>query len=377
MTMVTITRAPEGNAHEIPTQAVAAMSAALATSAWDRVVDRHEAALAEMRTTRAASCELTQQIDAEVPMPPELVISRRPDGSPLRAYFSRGMIEQDSNLSLEKKFALLLLLMDYDHRRREACKRLNWSDVDDLATEAYSRWQEALDAVGDEPAPHVTALEYKARLLLLEQAFSEEGGELTQSKIGEMLHEEGATALCARLYQDIARLAGASAEITDYKGFDPEAWLDDFESKPGCSFVRGSPTFNDDLAYDAPLINDRDFLVTDPDVIARYKQHHQAHDPIGFAECHEADPDYGTRPFIAFDARIDWLFDNKDPRRAEWLERCERFTDQNYALRDGRLLPTHFHLWNDLEPWQRTAVKACALEREEQAELDKRLLAAE
>lgn len=378
MTVVTITQTTEGNSPKTPRQALAAMSAAQAlTAKWDEVVAQHETALAEMRRTRDAERVLEREIDAQAPMPAELVITRRPDGRPLRTYSSRRIIEEDNTLSLEKKFALLLLMQKYEVERHEACTRLNWSAADDLASTAYARWLTAFETLRDTPAPHIAGLEYKARTLLLQNVLDDEGGELTASNIGEMLHMGGTYTVCARLYQDIGRLAGVPAEITDYEGFDPEAWLDDFESKPGCSFVHGSPTFSDDLAYDTPLITDHDFLVTDSDVIARYKQHHQAHDPIGYAERLEVDPDYGTRQFIAFDARIEWLFDDQDPRRAEWLARCERFTEQNYALRDGRLLPTHYHLWSDLEQWQKSAVKACAKEREEFAELNKRLLAAE
>ena len=342
---------------------LAPTAASPSTGIWDEAVNRLEAATSALSAAQAAEEQFDRDLELAAPTPDVLVIDRHPDGRPRRQYLVESVIEAEKDLSFDKKVELIGALRTHQAAEEIAKERLGFQAVTDAASAAFDERQAAQAALAALPPPNLEALAYKAWAIIAEDCLQDEHARPDQDNIGLLLRSDGDGYAAVKIYQDIVRLAGGPAEISDYRGFDPAAWLAEFESKPGCEFDTSiGPYYDDQLAYDTPLIRyQEDFTVNDPIVCKRFHASF-AGTPDGdeyLAERRARDPEFDTRPFVAHGREnFERMFEATDPRLNEWTERYERCVAEGRAIKAGTLKPTYAHLWDNLAPWQKDAVKS-------------------
>lgn len=295
-------------------------------------------------------------VAAEAPVPEEL----KNYGSSLQGMTAiERSISNDQRLSFDRKAELISALRRWKEAEAISAARYEYErllaavETDETADAAY-------EALVDVPPSSLNALADKLRAILNRLVTNLAGEHADdQHAVSRVLTESSqydAEYALVTVYRDVLRLAGQNTPAISAAPFDAAAWVSDFERLPGHEISRFGPSYTDEAFKGG--ISDKDFLVSDPAMIASARGRLRELNPDYIAEREALDPDYMTRPFVAGDGfRFDELL-------ADYPKEAERMKALHKARKAAREAgPIGRARWTALTPWQKGAVCSFARAR--------------
>lgn len=330
---------------------------------WLEALTGYQAAVAEVKTIKAAVDAARSGMDAAAPIPAILQLG------PGRWYFREEHIQRDvrqphpgnKTLTIEEAAAKLTALREFLPVYEAANASHRVEELEAEYDESSERVLHAAEGLINTPAPDAAAAALKLTVVLKEWLGITEAADGDEA----LTDENPEPWAMVRVAQDLLRLTGGASPLMESQPFDAVGFISTFEALPGHSITppgldrgvtsRGGPQFDHPEAWpglmDEPTYNAH-FTVKDEAVISQWC------DAVGASDKNR---ELYLQGGIFTPDTLAEMYPN-EPERIAKLRELE--ADQT---RIRKQKPAGHHLWNDLTEWQQEAVRRAAKVRARKA----------
>lgn len=235
------------------------------------------------------------------------------------------------------------------------------------ASDQYTAAQDALIAAHP---PHIAALRQQLSIVISRMSTLDPD---TENGIAELLQSRhyAEYSELAQIYVHACRLAGHDGAAANFKPFDPEAWIAEFEAHPGHTMQvsrrrngTAEPEYADPIAWGPDMPAYDAIMIADPEAIARgnaWVRAQYTDEQWADREREEEQrrnqlrqmPRDPMAPYIVqIEDQIERAYPEGHPERARLLSMLKLRSERAR----GNLRPIARHMWIDLEPWQQALV---------------------